>query len=61
MLLWSPDVAAARAALETLGRGAEVLARAGVGSIAIAVDPPQDQRIAADLASGADAGGHGHP
>ena len=47
VLLWSPDVAAARAALETLGRGAEALTRAGVGSIAIAVDAPQDQAIAA--------------
>ena len=38
VLLWSFDVIAARAALETLGRGAEALTRAGVGSIAIAVD-----------------------
>ena len=52
VLLWSPDVAAARAALETLGRGAEVLSRAGVGSIAIAVDPPQDQASLRTLASG---------
>ena len=36
VLLWSPDVAAARTALETLGRGATALAQAGVGSIAIA-------------------------
>jgi Tfp pilus assembly protein PilF/peroxiredoxin len=43
VLLWSFDVIAARAALETLGRGAQALTRAGVGSIAIAVDAPRDQ------------------
>ena len=52
VLLWSFDVAAARAALETLGRGAEALSRAGVGSIAIAVDPPQDQASLRTLSSG---------
>ena len=51
VLLWSFDVAAARAALETLGRGAEALSRAGVGSIAIAVDPPQDQASLRTLSS----------
>src|SRR6185369_9986427 len=53
VLLWSLDVAAARAALETLGRGAQALTRAGVGSIAIAVDPPPDQASLRRLASGA--------
>jgi hypothetical protein len=53
VLLWSFDVLAARAALETLGRGAEALKRAGVGSIAIAVDPPQDQASLRTLPSGA--------
>jgi Flp pilus assembly protein TadD len=53
VLLWSAEVAAARAALETLGRGAEALTRAGVGSIAIAVDPPPDQASLRTLASGA--------
>jgi Flp pilus assembly protein TadD len=43
VLLWSPTVTAARAAHETLERGAQALTRAGVGSIAIAVDAPQDQ------------------
>jgi Flp pilus assembly protein TadD/peroxiredoxin len=52
VLLWSFDVAVARAALETLGRGAEALSRAGVGSIAIAVDPPQDQGSLRTLSSG---------
>jgi Flp pilus assembly protein TadD/peroxiredoxin len=53
VLLWSFDVAAARAALETLRRGAAVLSRAGVGSIAIAIDPPQDQASLRTLSSGA--------
>ena len=43
VLLWSPKVSAARAALETLERGAQTLTRAGVGSIAIAVDDPADR------------------
>src|SRR5207244_1273105 len=43
VLLWSFDVAAARAALETLGRGAQELTRAGVGSIALAGDAPPGQ------------------
>jgi hypothetical protein len=32
VLLWTFDVIAARAALETLGRGAQELTRAGVGA-----------------------------
>ena len=43
VLLWSPKVSAARAARETLERGAQALTRAGVGSRAIAVDAPLDQ------------------
>ena len=43
VLLWSPTVSLARAALETLERGAETLTRAGVGSTAIAVDDAPDQ------------------
>ena len=53
VLLWSFDVAAARAALETLERGAQALTRAGVGSIAIAVDAPPDQASLRTLPSGA--------
>jgi Flp pilus assembly protein TadD/peroxiredoxin len=53
VLLWSPDVTAARSALETLGRDAEALSRAGVGSIAIAIDPPQDQASLRAVRSGA--------
>src|SRR6185369_9879294 len=52
-LLWSPDVAAARTALETLERGAGPLLRAGVGSIAIAIDTPPNQRTPGNLPSGA--------
>jgi Flp pilus assembly protein TadD/peroxiredoxin len=37
LLLWSAEVAAARAALEALGRGAPTLTRAGIGSIAVAL------------------------
>jgi Flp pilus assembly protein TadD len=43
VLLWSPKVSVARSARETLERGAQALTRAGVGSIAIAVDAPPDQ------------------
>jgi tetratricopeptide (TPR) repeat protein len=52
VLLWSFDVAAARAALETIGRGAQELTRAGVGSIAIVVDAPPDQASLRTLRSG---------
>ncbi len=53
VLLWSPDVNAAHTAFETLGRGAQALTRAGVGSIAIAVDAPADQASLRTLHSGA--------
>ena len=53
VLLWSPNDVAARAALETLGGGAAALTRAGVGSIAIAVDAPVDQAALRRLSSGA--------
>jgi Tfp pilus assembly protein PilF len=43
ILLWSPRVAAARVARETLERGAATLTRGGVESLAIAVDAPPDQ------------------
>ncbi len=42
VLLWSFEVPAARASLDALGRGVQTLAQAGVGSIAIALEPPQD-------------------
>jgi tetratricopeptide (TPR) repeat protein len=53
VLLWSADVSAARAALETLGRGAPALTRAGVGSIAIAIDTTPDQASRRPSPSGA--------
>jgi Tfp pilus assembly protein PilF len=53
LLLWSSDNVAARAALETLGRGAEALTRAGVGSIAVALDAPTDRAALRRLPSGA--------
>jgi len=53
VLLWSFGVIAARAALETLGRGVQELTRAGVGSIAVAVDALPDQASLRTLPSGA--------
>jgi tetratricopeptide (TPR) repeat protein len=52
VLLGSFDVAAGRTALQTLGRGRAVLARAGVGAIAIAVEAPRDQASVRTLPSG---------
>ncbi|PYR76380.1 MAG: hypothetical protein DMF86_12395 [Acidobacteria bacterium] len=43
VLLWSFDVAAARAAFDALSRGAGALGQAGVGAIAIAIDDPRDE------------------
>jgi tetratricopeptide (TPR) repeat protein len=40
LLFWSTDAGGSRAALEALARGSDVLAQVGVGSIAIALDPP---------------------
>src|SRR4029079_3005619 len=45
--------AAARAALETLGRGQAELTRAGVGAVAIAIEAPRDQAALRTLRSGA--------
>jgi len=42
VLLLSFDVPAARAALDALGRGAKTLMQAGIGSVAISVEPPKD-------------------
>jgi Tfp pilus assembly protein PilF/peroxiredoxin len=52
VLLWSLDASAARAALETLGRGAQELTRAGVRSIAIAIGDPQQQAPLGSVPSG---------
>ena len=43
VLLWSPGVAAAAAALESLSRGANALTQAGVGAIAIGIEPSGNQ------------------
>ena len=43
VLLWSPGVAAAAAAVESLSRGANALTKAGVASIAIAIEPSGNQ------------------
>ena len=53
VLLWSFGVTASRTALETLERGAQALTRAGVGSIAIAIDAPPDQASLRARPSGA--------
>ena len=53
VLLWSFDVPAARAAVDALGRGAPTLAKAGIGSIAIAVEPPRDSAALRTVASAA--------
>jgi Tfp pilus assembly protein PilF/peroxiredoxin len=50
VLVWSNSVAAARTAFDTLTRGANSLAQAGVGSIAIAVDDPRNKDAAVSYA-----------
>jgi Flp pilus assembly protein TadD/peroxiredoxin len=52
VLLWSFDAAAARTALETLGRGQAALTRAGVGAVAIAIEAPRDQASLRALPAG---------
>ena len=42
VLFWAAGVEASRTALRALDRGGDALARAGVGSLAIALDPPAD-------------------
>jgi tetratricopeptide (TPR) repeat protein/peroxiredoxin len=39
LLFWSAELSESRAALDALARGSDALARAGVGSLAIALDP----------------------
>jgi tetratricopeptide (TPR) repeat protein/cytochrome oxidase Cu insertion factor (SCO1/SenC/PrrC family) len=53
VLLGSFEVPASRAALETLERGAQALNQAGIGMIAIGIDPPRDKVSLAGLGSGA--------
>jgi Flp pilus assembly protein TadD/peroxiredoxin len=52
VLVWSAEVPAARAALETLEHGAAALDRAGVNSVAVAVEAPGDQAALKNLSSG---------
>jgi Flp pilus assembly protein TadD len=42
LLLWSAKASASRAALDALARGKDALANAGIGSLAISFDSPQD-------------------
>jgi Flp pilus assembly protein TadD/peroxiredoxin len=42
LLLWSAGAGESRAALESLARGSQALADAGVGALAIAVDAPEE-------------------
>jgi Flp pilus assembly protein TadD len=42
VLLWSTEVSESRAAFDALARGKDVLARAGVGALAIVLDAPAD-------------------
>jgi Tfp pilus assembly protein PilF/peroxiredoxin len=42
LLFWASSVSASRVALETLSRGRAALAEAGIGLLAIALDPPAD-------------------
>ncbi len=43
LLFWATSAAASRAALDRLARGHDALARAGIGAVAIALDPPASQ------------------
>ncbi len=42
LLFWSPKAAGSRAALDSLARGSAALANAGLGALAIALDPGDD-------------------
>jgi Flp pilus assembly protein TadD/peroxiredoxin len=53
VLLWSFDVPAARAAFDALARGAQTLTQAGIGSVAIAVEPPKDPAALRTVSSAA--------
>jgi len=51
-LFWATAAGGSRAALQALARGAETLARAGVGVIAVALDAPEDLPKVRGAASG---------
>jgi tetratricopeptide (TPR) repeat protein len=55
VLLWATEAPPSRTALHALAAGGDALARAGIGALAIAVDPPEDVakvRAAAAAAAG---------
>jgi len=43
LVFWSPTADRSRAAVDALARGSEVLSQAGIGALAIALDPPDDR------------------
>jgi Tfp pilus assembly protein PilF/peroxiredoxin len=52
LLFWATEAPPSRAALEALAAGADALAKAGIGAVAIAVDPPEDLPKVRAAASG---------
>ena len=51
ILLWSDGTAASRTAVETLGRGADLLTRAGIRALALAIETRPDDAALPTLAS----------
>jgi Tfp pilus assembly protein PilF/peroxiredoxin len=52
LLFWATEAPPSRAALDALAAGADALAQAGIGAVAIAVDPPEDLPKVRAAASG---------
>jgi Flp pilus assembly protein TadD/peroxiredoxin len=52
VLLWAADSSGSRAALDALARGADALTGAGIGVVAIAVDPPEQAARVRAVAAG---------
>ena len=52
VLLWAAQAPPSRVALQALAKGASALAQAGIGSLAIALDPPGDAEKVRSAASG---------
>jgi Tfp pilus assembly protein PilF/peroxiredoxin len=52
LLLWATAAPPSRAALDALAAGSDALAQAGIGAVAIAVDPPEDLPKVRAAASG---------
>jgi Flp pilus assembly protein TadD/peroxiredoxin len=53
LLFWATGAEPSRAALDALAAGSDALAQAGIGAVAIAVDPPEDVAKVRSAASGA--------